>query len=59
MVELFDDNRLMHPTNQLVSSVALHVRSRNWRTFGYFNVHSTDKEGETQSALLYGTKARK
>jgi hypothetical protein len=59
MVELFDDNRLMHPTNQLVSSVALHARSRNWRTFGYFKVHSTDKEGETQSTLLYGTKARK
>ena len=49
----------MHPTNQLVSSISQHARSHNWRSFGCFNVHSNDKECDSQSAILYGTKARK
>ncbi len=59
LMELFDDNRLMHPTNQLVSSIAQHARSRNWRSFGCYNVHSYEKEGDAQCAILYGTKTRK
>ena len=53
-LDFLEENRILHPTNQLLSTVALHARSHGWHNYGTYTVHHSDKEGETQSAILYG-----